>query len=70
MFISKQQLTMEKLIEELISRLKEDNKEIEKQIVENKDTDDKIILFLSGKMVGLKLCMEELNRLLEYYRKK
>jgi len=61
---------MEKLIEELISRLKEDNKEIEKQIVENKDTDDKIILFLSGKMVGLKLCMEELNRLLKYYRKK
>ena len=70
MFISKQQLTMEKLIEELISRLKEDNKEIEKQIVENKDTDDKIILFLSGKMVGLKLCMEKLNRLLKYYRKK
>ena len=60
---------MEKLIEDLIMRLEKNSKTIESQIYKNKkENNEKIILFLSGKILTFQLCIDELKRLLRYHK--
>ncbi|OFX68917.1 MAG: hypothetical protein A2X12_05240 [Bacteroidetes bacterium GWE2_29_8] len=58
---------MEKLIEDLIIRLERESKYYEMQILDKKkEKNTKIILFLSGKITSLTLCINELKRLINY----
>jgi transcription initiation factor IIE alpha subunit len=60
---------MENLIEDLIKRLEQKSKEIETQIeINKKEYNDTIILFLAGKIVSFNMCIDELTRLLKYYK--
>jgi len=61
---------MEKLIEGLIIRLEEIEKNDELQIIENKkENNEKVILFLSGKITAIKLCVDELRSFLKYHNR-
>jgi len=59
---------MEKLVEEIIDRFERRKVKIENQIDGYKNKDNSIILLSAGQMIAFDFCINELKRLVEFYK--
>jgi len=60
---------MKYLIEELVKRLELQKKKDAQQVNDFKDKDNKTLVLLNaGKIIAFDLCINELKRMLEYYK--